>query len=484
MVIKNHINGQFVDSRSNFANRNPATGKIICRVAEAGKSAVDSAVDAARQALRGPWGGMRPAERVKCLRRIADAIEERFDDFVAAEIADTGKPLSQATSIDIPRGAANFRFFADLLGSLDTEAFETHTQDGRHAFNYAVRRALGVVGVISPWNLPFLLLTWKLAPALAAGNTIVAKPSEETPSSAALLAEVMAEHLPRGVFNLVNGFGQNSAGEFLASHPDVDAITFTGESSTGTAIMKSSAASLKELSFELGGKNAAIVFDDADFDKAVSGVAKSAFINCGQVCLCTERVYVHRSIFDKFVAALKEKAESIQIDLPYEKGAQMGPLVSHHHRDKVLSYFDLAVQEGATVVTGGKVPEFDDDRRAGAFVAPTIWTDLPETSRTVKEEIFGPVCHITPFDREEQAVAMANDSRYGLAAVVWTENLARAHRVAAQMEVGVAWVNTWYLRDLRTPFGGSKMSGVGREGGLHSLHFYSQPTNVCIELSP
>ena len=426
---------------------------------------------------------MRPAERVKRLHCIADAIEARFDDFVAAEITDTGKPLSQATSIDIPRGAANFRFFADLSGSLDTEAFETHTQDERHALNYTVRRALGVVGVISPWNLPFLLLTWKLAPALAAGNTIVAKPSEETPSSAALLAEVMAEHLPKGVFNLVNGFGQNSAGEFLASHPDVDAITFTGESSTGTAIMKSSAASLKELSFELGGKNAAIVFADADFAKAVAGVAKAAFINCGQVCLCTERVYVHRSIFDKFLAALKKKAEAIQIGLPYEDGTQMGPLVSHDHRDKVLSYFDLAVQEGATVIAGGKVPVFDDDRRDGAFVEPTIWTGLPETSRTVKEEIFGPVCHIAPFDEEQQAVAMANDSRYGLAAAVWTENLARAHRVAAQMEVGVAWVNTWYLRDLRTPFGGSKMSGVGREGGLHSLHFYSQPTNVCIDLS-
>ena len=483
MVIKNHINGEFVGSESNFANRNPATGEIICQVAEADKTAVDRAVWAARQALRGPWGSMRPAERVKRLHCSADAIEARFDDVVAAEITDTGKPLSQATSIDIPRGAANFRFFADLSGSLDTEAFETHTQDERHALNYTVRRALGVVGVISPWNLPFLLLTWKLAPALAAGNTIVAKPSEETPSSAALLAEVMAEHLPKGVFNLVNGFGQNSAGEFLASHPDVDAITFTGESSTGTAIMKSSAASLKELSFELGGKNAAIVFADADFAKAVAGVAKAAFINCGQVCLCTERVYVHRSIFDKFLAALKKKAEAIQIGLPYEDGTQMGPLVSHDHRDKVLSYFDLAVQEGATVIAGGKVPVFDDDRRDGAFVEPTIWTGLPETSRTVKEEIFGPVCHIAPFDEEQQAVAMANDSRYGLAAAVWTENLARAHRVAAQMEVGVAWVNTWYLRDLRTPFGGSKMSGVGREGGLHSLHFYSQPTNVCIDLS-
>jgi aminomuconate-semialdehyde/2-hydroxymuconate-6-semialdehyde dehydrogenase len=484
MLVKNYINGIFIDGKSNFANINPATGEIISRVVEADKADVDNAVIAAKKALEGPWGSMLLSERAECLNRIADGIEEKFDDFVAAEIADTGKPLSQATSIDIPRGVANFRFFADLIKSVATESFETHTHDGRHALNYAVKRPLGVVGVISPWNLPFLLMTWKLAPALAAGNTVIVKPSEETPSTALLLAEVMNQQgLPKGVFNLVNGFGQNSAGEFLASHPGVDAITFTGESSTGTAIMKASSPSLKELSFELGGKNAAIIFEDADFEKAVAGTAKSTFTNCGQVCLCTERVYVQRPIFDKFVEALKEKAESIKIGLPYDEGTQMGPLVSHAHREKVLSYFNLAEEEGATVITGGKIPDFDDKKSDGAFIEPTIWTGLPESARCIKEEIFGPVCHITPFDTEEEAVAMANNSRYGLAAAVWTENLTRAHRVAGQMEVGVAWVNTWYLRDLRTPFGGSKMSGIGREGGLHSLDFYSQPTNVCIELS-
>ncbi len=484
MLVKNYINGTFVDGESSFVNINPVTGEVINRVVEADRAAVDSAVDAASKALGGPWGSMVSSKRAEYLHGIADGIEQRFDDFVDAEITDTGKPLSQARSIDIPRGVTNFRFFADLLGSVAMESYETHSRDGRHALNYAIRRPLGVVGVILPWNLPFLLMTWKLAPALAAGNTIVAKPSEETPSTAALLAEVMDQQaIPKGVVNLVNGFGQNSAGEFLAGHPDIDAITFTGESSTGAAIMKASAPSLKGLSFELGGKNSAIIFEDADFEKAVAGTAKSTFTNCGQVCLCTERVYVQRSIFDKFVSALKEKAESIKIGLPCDKSTQMGPLVSHGHRDKVLSYFDLARQEGATVVTGGKVPDFDDEKSDGAFVEPTIWIGLPETARCVKEEVFGPVCHIAPFDSEEEAVAMANNSRYGLAAAIWTENLTRAHRVAGQMEVGMAWVNTWYLRDLRTPFGGLKMSGIGREGGLHSLDFYSQPTNVCIELS-
>lgn len=483
MMLKNYINGEFIVGEKNFANINPATGEVICRVSEADKTAVDAAVASARKALSGPWGEMSPRDRAESLHRIADGIEQRFDDFVAAEIADTGKPLWQATSMDIPRGISNFRFFADLLAGVETESFETHTLDGRHALNYAVRRPLGVVGVISPWNLPLLLLTWKVAPALAAGNTIIAKPSEETPSTATLLAEVMDQQgLPRGVFNLIHGFGQGSAGEFLTTHPDVDAITFTGESSTGTSIMKASATTLKELSFELGGKNPAIIFDDSDFGKAVEGTAKSTFTNCGQVCLCTERVYVQRPIFEKFVNALKEKAEAITIGMPGEKNVEMGPLVSHGHRDKVHSYFDLAVAEGANVVTGGRIVKFDDQRREGAFVEPTIWTGLPETARCVKEEVFGPVCHVAPFDTEEEVIAMANNSRYGLAATVWTENLSRAHRVASQLEVGVAWVNTWNLRDLRTAFGGAKLSGVGREGGMHSLDFYSQPTNVCIEL--
>ncbi|MDH3612343.1 MAG: 2-hydroxymuconic semialdehyde dehydrogenase [Gammaproteobacteria bacterium] len=481
--IKNYVAGQFVTSKSSFDDINPVDGSLAGTVHEADQATVDRAVGAAREALHGPWGSMSAAERGVLLNKVADGIEARFDDFVAAEIADTGKPLTQARTLDIPRGTANFRFFANLVSTSGTECFEMGTPDGAGALNYSVQKPLGVVGVISPWNLPFLLLTWKLAPALAAGNTVIAKPSEETPASAALLAEVMHEAgVPAGVFNLVNGFGPGSAGEFLTTHTGVDAITFTGESATGSAIMRAAADNVKALSFELGGKNAAIVFDDADLDQAIDGTVRSVFSNCGQVCLCSERVYVHDSIFDEFVSRLKVRAEALRMGHPEDEQTEIGPLVSKAHRDKVLSYYELAREEGANIVTGGGIPGFGDERDQGAWVEPTILTGLPESARCVREEIFGPVCHIAPFVTEEQAVAMANDSAYGLAAAIWTTNLSRAHRVARQIEAGIVWVNTWYLRDLRTPFGGVKLSGIGREGGVHSLNFYSEPTNICIKL--
>ncbi|MEQ8965380.1 MAG: 2-hydroxymuconic semialdehyde dehydrogenase, partial [Azospirillaceae bacterium] len=442
-----------------------------------------AAVAAARAALDGAWGRMPVAERTALLSRVADRITARFDDFLAAEVADTGKPESLARAIDIPRGAANFRIFADMVRASGTDCFEMDTPDGAGALNYAVRRPLGVVAVIAPWNLPLLLLTWKVAPALAVGNTVVAKPSEETPATATLLAEAMAEAgVPDGVFNLVHGFGPGSAGEALTRHGGVDAITFTGESATGTAIMKAAAEGVKPISFELGGKNAAIVFADADFDAAVEGTTRSVFANCGQVCLCSERVYVERPIFERFVAALKERAEALVPGFPEDPATTLGPLISRQHRDKVLGYYRLAVEEGATVVTGGDEPVFGDARDGGAHVRPTIWTGLPESARTVREEIFGPCCHIAPFDTEEQAVAMANDTRYGLAAALWTTNLSRGHRVARRMKAGIVWVNCWFLRDLRTPFGGVGLSGIGREGGRHSLDFYAEPSNICVKL--
>ena len=482
MILANYINGQFVTGDKRFPNINPVDGTLVAEVSEASAEMVDAAVLAARQALRGPWRKMPVNQRCDLLHAVADGITRRFDEFVAAEIADTGKPLAQARTLDIPRGAANFKFFADLMRTAGSECFETQTADGS-ALNYSVNKPLGVIGVISPWNLPLLLMTWKLAPALAAGNTVVAKPSEETPSTATLLAEVMHEvGVPAGVFNLVHGFGPGSAGEFLTRHPGVDAITFTGESATGSAIMKAVADTVKPVSFELGGKNAAIVFADADFDAAVAGTARSTFTNCGQVCLCTERVYVQRPILERFVAALKEKAEATVIGYPQDENTAIGPLISHKHREKVLSYFQLARDEGANVVTGGGVPEFGDARDDGAWIQPTILTGLSEQARCVKEEIFGPVCHIAPFDTEDEAIAMANDSHYGLAGAIWTTDLQRAHRVARQIDAGIVWVNTWYLRDLRTPFGGVKLSGIGREGGLHSLRFYSEPTNICIKL--
>ncbi len=482
-LIGNYVGGRFVTEGVRFDDVSPVDGTIHARVVEADRTLVDQAVSAARAAIDAGWGQLSIQERVTWLRRIADRMEQRFDDFVAAEMADTGKPLALVRSLDVPRGIANFRIFADLAVGFQEESFRTPTPDGRGALNYTVQKPLGVVAVISPWNLPLLLMTWKVAPALAAGNAVVVKPSEETPATAGLLAEICHEiGLPPGVFNLVNGFGPNSAGEFLTSHPGVDAITFTGESTTGSAIMRAAAATVKPISFELGGKNAAIVFADADFEAAVDGTARSTFLNCGQVCLCTERVYVERPIFERFVDALRLRADALVPGRPDDPKTTMGPLISTGHREKVLSYYRLAIEEGATVVTGGGVPHFGDDRDAGAFVQPTILTGLAETARCVKEEIFGPVCHVTPFDDEADAIRMANDTRYGLAAAIWTSDLARAHRVAPLMETGIAWINTWFLRDLRTPFGGVKLSGIGREGGRHSLGFYSEPMTICVKL--
>ncbi len=479
--ILNYVDGAFVAGGTWFDDVNPTTGEVAARVSQASRALVDQAVAAGRLALKGRWGKMSQVERCKLLVRIAEGIEARFDEFAAAEIADTGKSLHQARTIDIPRGAANFRAFAALAEVRAMPSFRTELPDGRRAINYAIARPLGVVAIISPWNLPLLLMTWKVAPALACGNVVVVKPSEETPSTATLLAEVMDDAgVPPGVFNLVHGFGAASTGEWLTSNPDIDAITFTGESATGCAIMRVAAAGVKPVSFELGGKNAAIVFADCDFDEAIAGTTRSVFSNCGQVCLCTERIYVERPIFDRFVKALAERAEALTIGDPWS-GADMGPLISHGHREKVLGYYAIAREEGATVVTGGGVPDFGNALDGGAFVQPTILTGLGQEARCVREEIFGPVCHIAPFDSEEEAIELANDTEYGLAAAIWTRDVDRAHRVAEQMDTGIVWVNEWFLRDLRTPFGGMKLSGIGREGGEHSLGFYSEPTNICVK---
>lgn len=422
-------------------------------------------------------------QRVEMLYAVANEITRRFEDFVAAEMADTGQPNHVMRHVFIPRGAANFKVFADVVKNVAAESFTMSTPDGRGAVNYAVRNPKGVVGVISPWNAPFMLMTWKVGPALACGNTVVVKPSEETPMTTALLGEVMnAVGMPKGVFNVVNGFGPDSAGEFLTHHPLVDAITFTGETRTGTAIMKAAAEGMRDISFELGGKNAGVVFADANFDDAVNGIFRSAFLNSGQVCLGTERVYVERPIFDKFVAALKAKAEAVKYGRPEDHGSDYGPLISAEHKQKVMSYYKKAVDEGATVVTGGGVPNMPDDLKDGHWIQPTIWTGLPETASVVREEIFGPCCHIQPFDTDEEVIKLANDTQYGLATTIWTTNLARAHTVAAKIDVGITWVNSWFLRDLRTAFGGSKQSGIGREGGVHSLEFYTETRNICIKL--
>lgn len=482
-MVLNYIGGAFVEGGKPFDIFNPATGKVHAVAHEADAAMVDKAVQAAKAALKGEWGTMTLGKRRALLMAVADGIERRFDDFLEAEIADTGKPHSLAHHLDIPRGAANFRVFADAIANISTETFMMDTPDGGKALNYAVRKPLGVVGIISPWNLPLLLMTWKAGPALACGNAIIVKPSEETPSTTTLLGEVMSEvGMPDGAFNVIHGFGPNSAGEFLTTHPDVRGITFTGETQTGSAIMRAASESVKALSFEMGGKNAAIVFADADMDAAVAGLARAAFLNTGQVCLAPERIYVQRPVFDQFVAGMKARAEALKPGLPHDEGTDLGPLISDEHRRKVLDYYTLAVAEGATVVTGGGVPKVSGDAAEGYFVEPTIWTDLSHDARVCREEIFGPCCSIIPFDTEEEAITLANDSDYGLASSVWTTNLARGHRVGQAMEVGLSWVNCWFLRDLRTPFGGAKKSGIGREGGEHSINFYSEPTNICIKL--
>ncbi|ABO60475.1 2-hydroxymuconic semialdehyde dehydrogenase [Burkholderia vietnamiensis] len=481
--IHNFINGEYVPGQRWFEKRSPLNNAVIAKVAEAGRAEVDAAVAAAQAALKGAWGRMSLAQRVEVLYAVADGINRRFDDFLAAEVEDTGKPMSLARHVDIPRGAANFKIFADVVKNVPTEFFEMPTPDGVGAINYAMRRPVGVVGVICPWNLPLLLMTWKVGPALACGNTVVVKPSEETPQTAALLGEVMnTAGVPPGVYNVVHGFGPNSTGEFLTTHRGINAITFTGETRTGAAIMKAAADGARPVSLEMGGKNAAIVFADCDLDAAIEGTLRSCFANCGQVCLGTERVYVERPIFDRFVSALKKGAEGMQLGRPEDLATGMGPLISQEHRDKVLSYYKKAVEAGATVVTGGGVPDMPEALKGGAWVQPTIWTGLGDDSVIAREEIFGPCALVMPFDSEEEVIRRANDNDYGLATAIWTTNLSRAHRVAGAIEVGIAWVNSWFLRDLRTPFGGAKQSGIGREGGAHSLEFYTELKNVCIKL--
>nr|WP_249735906.1 2-hydroxymuconic semialdehyde dehydrogenase [Pseudomonas sp. RC4D1] len=480
-MLRHFIDGEFVASPQTFANISPVDGRVLGQVCEADRSQVDRAVTAAKAAQSGPWADYSASQRADLLLRIAAGIEARFEAFVAAEVADTGRPVQQARTLDVARAVQNFRTFAELLRQSGGEIFEMRGADGNDVFSYSVRKPHGVVAIISPWNLPLLLLTWKVAPALACGNSVVVKPSEDTPSSATLLAEVMRDAgVPAGVFNLVHGFGPNSAGEFLTAHRDVDAITFTGESRTGATIMKAAAEGVREVSFELGGKNAAVVFADCDFDAAVAGVLRASFTNAGQVCLCSERVYVERPIYQRFVAALKAGAEQLKIGYPDEDGVNMGSLISHKHRDKVLGYFQLALEEGATLVSGGGIPQFGDARDQGAYVQPTIWTDLPDHARCLREEVFGPVCHIAPFDTEDEVLRRVNDSAYGLATALWTRDLKRAHQLSRRFRVGMVWVNTWFLRDLRTPFGGTRLSGVGREGGRHSLDFYSEITTICV----
>ncbi len=472
------IDGKYQASKNEktFQNINPATEEVIGTVAEGGKSEIDCAVKAARRALNGPWKNMTSAERAAIIRRIGDIILARKEELAMLETLDTGKPLWLSNATDIPRSAYNFHFFADYIRSLGTEAYEMDDI----AINYAVRRPVGVVGLINPWNLPLLLLTWKLAPCLAAGNTAVIKPAELTPLTATLLGEICQEAgVPDGVVNIVHGFGPDSAGSALTEHPDVDAISFTGETTTGKVIMRAASETLKKLSYELGGKNPNIIFADADVDEVIETTLKSSFINQGEVCLCGSRIYVERPIYEKFLEKFVNKTKELKVGDPFAPSSKVGALVSEEHYERVNSYIELAKEEGGEILTGGKRPEGIEK---GYYLEPTIIVGLDRSCRVVKEEIFGPVVTVIPFDSEEEVLEQANDTHYGLSATIWTNDLRRAHRVAGQIEAGIVWVNTWFLRDLRTPFGGMKQSGIGREGGVHSFEFYSELKNICIKL--
>jgi aminomuconate-semialdehyde/2-hydroxymuconate-6-semialdehyde dehydrogenase len=471
------IDGRFVESADGrtFDNINPATAEVIAQVAEGGREEINHAVAAARRAFAS-WRKTTSAERAAILHRIADLIEARVDELARLETLDTGKPLSLSRSLDIPRAAANFRFFADFVKGVGTECFE---MDGV-ALNYALRRPVGVAGLISPWNLPLLLLTWKVAPCLAAGNTCVIKPAELTPTTATKLAEIAKEAgLPDGVLNVVHGFGADAAGSFLTEHPDVNLISLTGETTTGKAVMRAAAGTLKRLSFELGGKNPNIIFADADLEDALTVTLRSSFSNQGEVCLCGSRIYVERPLYDEFVAKFADRAAKLRVGDPFDPATDVGALISQEHLERVEGFIERAVAEGGRVLLGGRRPAH---MQRGYFLEPTIIVDVNHSCEIVRQEVFGPVVTIQPFDTEEEVIAIANDTHYGLSATIWTSNLKRAHRVAGELEAGIIWINTWFLRDLRTPFGGMKESGIGREGGVHSFEFYSELKNVCVKL--
>jgi aminomuconate-semialdehyde/2-hydroxymuconate-6-semialdehyde dehydrogenase len=474
--ISNYINGEFLPAQSGsyLDNHQPATGKVYSLIPDSDERDVALATEAAKAAFP-EWSVTAKEERAAILLKISARIEEKLDELALAESIDNGKPTWLAKQVDIPRAAKNFQFYATAILHYAAGA---HDMEGK-AINYTLRHPVGVAGCISPWNLPLYLFTWKIAPALAAGNCVVAKPSEITPMSAYLLSKICHEAgLPKGVLNIVHGLGPK-VGEAISSHPGIPLISFTGGTKTGEHISRIAAPMFKRLSLELGGKNPNIIFADCDFDKAVKTTLKSSFANQGQICLCGSRIFIERPIYEKFKKAFVEKTRALTVGDPNNK-VDLGAIVSEQHMSKVLSYIDLAKEEGGTVLCGGErvKPEGLED---GWYISPTIIEGLPFDCRTNQEEIFGPVVTIMPFDTEEEVMHYANSTQYGLASTVWTQDLSKAHRVARDLHSGIVWVNCWLIRDLRTPFGGVKSSGVGREGGFDALDFFTEPKNVCIK---
>jgi aminomuconate-semialdehyde/2-hydroxymuconate-6-semialdehyde dehydrogenase len=472
--LANFIDGQFVAPVSGeyFDDIHPATGDVLAQIPDSDARDVANAVDAAKRAFPS-WSMMRAEERSRILLKLAELIEGNLDELARLESDDNGKPVSLAKRMDIPRAVANFRFFATAILHHATEA---HVTD-QVALNYTLRQPVGVAGLISPWNLPLYLLSWKIAPAIASGNTCVAKPSELTPLTANRLAELSLEAgLPRGVMNIVHGYGAK-AGAAICEHPDVPLISFTGGTVTGARVAAAAAPLFKKLSLELGGKNPNVIFADADLDDAIATSIQSSFANQGEICLCGSRIFVQRAIYDEFVERFVAATKKLRIGDPAEATTDVGALISEAHLQKVTGYLALAKEEGGTIVTGGNRVD-----RAGYFLEPAVVTGLSCECRVLQEEIFGPVVTITPFEDDADAIRSANSTRYGLSATVWTRDLQRAHRVAAALHAGTVWINCWLLRDLRVPFGGMKESGVGREGGFESLNFFTEAKNVCVKL--
>lgn len=478
-TIKNYINGELVAplSKQYIDNYNPATGKVYSLIPDSDEKDVNLATDAALAAFS-KWSNTPKDERSRIMLKISELIEKNLDRLAIAESTDNGKPVSLAKMVDIPRAASNFHFYA--TGILHF-ASESHSMEDS-AINYTLRSPIGVAGCISPWNLPLYLFTWKIAPAIAAGNCVVAKPSEITPMTAYLLSELCIEAgLPKGVLNIVHGYG-HKVGAAITAHPKIPIISFTGGTKTGAEIARVAAPMFKKLSLELGGKNPNIIFADCDFENAVKTTLNSSFANQGQICLCGSRIFIERSIYEKFKTEFVAKSKTLKVGNPADSASRLGAVVSKSHMEKILSYIDLAKQEGGSVLCGGHQVKLEGEFAEGYYIAPTIIEGLAFDCRTNQEEIFGPVVTLMPFDTEAEVLTYANSTQYGLSSIVWTENLSRAHRIANSLHAGIVWINCWLLRDLRTPFGGVKSSGVGREGGFEAFDFFTEPKNVCIKL--
>lgn len=476
-ILKNFIDGEWQDSSTNryLDDMNPATGQIIAKIPKSTSEDANSAIAAAKAAFKN-WSSTPLYERAGICFEISQKIQKNLQEFAELESRDTGKPITLCLNLDIPRAVSNFQFFSEFVKSSSAKFFEMPNVNSR-IFRYPV----GVATLITPWNLPLYLLSWKLAPALIMGNTVVAKPSELTPLTANRLAELFEEvGAPKGIFNLVHGLG-NEVGETLVSHADVNLVSFTGGTTTGRRVAELAAPTFKKLSLEMGGKNPTLVFADCDFEKTVVGVARSSFLNQGQICLCGSRILVEEKIFDKFVEALKVEVGEWKLGDPSDKNTKLGSLISTFHREKIEKYVQVAIDDGGTLITGGKRPQGHD---LGAFFEPTIFTGVPVTSRAVTEEIFGPVVTVHPFKKEEEAIYISNSIKYGLSATIWTTDSKKAQRVAERIDAGTVWVNTWLMRDLRVPFGGMKDSGLGREGGEYSLDFFSETKTICTLTEP